>query len=91
MTLQLAEISAMVDPGKHAVVLPDQAGWHLARALVVPENITLPPLPQKCPEPTMENIWQFMRENWLSNRLFHDQDNSVEYCCQHRNRRINQP
>jgi hypothetical protein len=32
MTAHLAEISAMVDPGAHAVVILDQAGWHMSRA-----------------------------------------------------------
>jgi transposase len=37
----------------------------------VPPNITLVALPPKCPELNpVENIWQFMRENWLSNRIF---------------------
>ena len=50
MTLHLAEISAAVAPGAHAVLLLDQAGWHGSRALVVPGNITLMPLPPQCPE-----------------------------------------
>lgn len=37
--------------------------------LKVPEHITLPPLPPQAPEPDpVENIWQFLRENRLSNR-----------------------
>ena len=71
MTLHLAEISADVAPGMHAVVLPDQAGWHLSHKLAVPPNITLVPLPPKCPELNpVENVWQFIRDNWLSNRVF---------------------
>jgi transposase len=50
MTLHLAEIAQVVAPGAHAVVLLDQAGWHLSRRLVVPANITLMPLPAKAPE-----------------------------------------
>ena len=51
----------------------DQAGWHLSRKLVVPDNITIVPLPPKCPELNpQENVWQFMRDNWLSNRVFDD-------------------
>lgn len=84
MTLQLAKISAMVAPGKHAVVLLDQADWHLAGNLVAPDNITLLPLPPKCPELNhMENIWQFMRENWLSDRVFQDLDEFVDHGCYH--------
>jgi transposase len=71
MSLHLAEISAEVAPGKHALLLLDQAGWHLSGRLVVPENITLLLLPPKCPELNpVENIWEFMRDNWLSNRVF---------------------
>src|SRR5215210_1542554 len=50
MTLHLAEIATEIAPGKHAVLLLDQAGWHLSRHLVVPATITLVPLPPKCPE-----------------------------------------
>ena len=45
MTLHLAEISHAVAPGAHAVVLLDQAGWHLSKRLVIPDYITLMPLP----------------------------------------------
>jgi hypothetical protein len=45
MTLHLAEIATQVAPGAHAVVLLDQAGWHLSDRLTVPPNMTLVPLP----------------------------------------------
>ena len=71
MTLHLNEISQAVAPGAHALVLVDRAGWHQSKRLVVPDNITLVPLPSKAPELNpLENIWQFMRENWISNRIF---------------------
>ena len=58
MTLHLAEIAVAVAPGAHAVLLVDQAGWHLSHKLVVPPNITLVPLPPKCPElNAIENVW----------------------------------
>ena len=66
----LAAISIDVAPGRHAVLLLDQAGWHLSDKLVMPHNITIVPLPPKCPELNpQENIWQFMPDNWLSNRV----------------------
>lgn len=35
------------------------------------DNSTLMPLPPKCPQLNpVENIWQFIHENWLSNRVF---------------------
>ena len=64
MDLELAEISQAVAPGAHAMVLLDQAGWHLSKELKVPANITLVPLPAKAPELNpMENVWQFARDN----------------------------
>ncbi len=50
MALHLAEIARMVAPGAHAIVLLDQAGWHLSTKLDIPTNITLMPLPPKAPD-----------------------------------------
>ena len=92
MTLHLAEIATEIAPGKHAVLLLDQAGWHLLRHLVVPATITLVPLPPKCPELNpVENVWQFLRDNWLSNRVFNSYDNLVDHCCEAWNRLVDQP
>ncbi len=71
MQLHLEEISSEVTAGAHAALILDQAGWHTSKQLNVPDNITLLPLPPRSPELNpVENIWQFMRENWLSNRIF---------------------
>jgi transposase len=92
MTLHLAEIATQVAPGAHAVVLLDQAGGHLSHRLTVPPNITLVPLPAKCPELNpQENVWQFMRDNWLSNRVFKSYDQIVDICCDPWNKLTNQP
>ena len=92
MTLHLKEISQAVAPGAHAVVLLDQAGWHLSGDLPIPANITLLPLPPKCPELNpVENIWQFMRENWLSNRVFTSHEDIVSHCCYAWNKLVDQP
>ena len=64
MNLRVPEMSSMVSPGKHSVLLLDQAGWHLSGEVSVPANITLLPLPPKSPELNlMKNIWRFMRDN----------------------------
>jgi hypothetical protein len=42
----LDELSQAVSPGAHALVLMDRAGWHIAKDLAVPANLTplfLPP------------------------------------------------
>ncbi len=82
MTLHLAEVSKAVKPTAHGVVLLDQAGWHGSKDLEVPENITLLPLPPRSPELNpVENIWQFIRDNWLSNRVFTSYDDILDHCC----------
>jgi hypothetical protein len=50
MQLHLDEIATKVALGAHAIILLDQAGWHGAKALVVPNNISLVPLPPRAPE-----------------------------------------
>jgi transposase len=92
MNLHLAEIAAQIAPGVHAALLVDQAGWHLSGGLAVPPNITIVPLPAKCPELNpQENVWQFMRDNWLSNRVFKSYEAIVDHCCVAWNKLIDQP
>ena len=92
MSLHLEEISRAVAPGAHAVLLLDQAGWHQSKRLVVPANITLMPLPAKAPELNpVENVWQFMRENWLSNRIFTSYSDILDHCCDAWNRLTDHP
>lgn len=92
MTLHLAEIAKAIAPGAHAVLILDQAGWHMSARLTVPKNITIIPLPPKSPELNpMENIWQFLRDNWLSNRIFPAYDQIVDHCCAAWNKLVDQP
>ena len=78
MNAHLVEISAQVDIGAHAVLILDQAGWHASKQLKVPGNITLLFLPPKSPELNLvENVWQYLRDNWLSNRVFRSYDDIV--------------
>ncbi len=64
----------------------------MSDALVIPDNITLLPLPPRSPELNpQENIWQFMRDNWLSNIVFKSYDDIVEYCCEAWNKLVDQP
>jgi transposase len=92
MTLHLREISRAVKPGAHAVVILDQAGWHGSKRLQVPDNITLLPLPPRSPELNpVENVWQFIRDNWLSNRVFKSYPDILDHCCYAWNQLIDQP
>ncbi len=92
MNEHLVLISAEVDPGAHAVILLDQAGWHTTPKLDVPENITLIELPPRAPELNpVENIWQFMRDNWLSNRVFKNYNDILAHCSESWNKLIERP
>ena len=58
----------------------------------MPDNITIVPSPAKCPELNpQENVWQFMRDNWLSNRVFTFCENLVYHCCDACSKLVNQP
>lgn len=92
MNKHLRLISAEVAPGAHAVILLDQAGWHTTPKLKVPDNITLLKLPPRAPELNpIENIWQFMRDNYLSNRVFTSYEDILAHCCEAWNELIKQP
>ena len=92
MAAQLVEISRAVAPGAHAVLLLDQAGWHVTPKLKAPGNITLLPLPPRAPELNpMENVWQFVRDNWLSNRVFGSYEEILDLSSDAWNKLTDQP
>jgi hypothetical protein len=69
MQMHLEEISRHVAAKAHGVVLMDRAGWHSTDKLKVPKNITIILLPSRSPELNpVENIWQYLRQNWISAR-----------------------
>ena len=76
MNLHLAEISSELAPG----------------CLEVTANITLMALPPKCPERNpAANVWQFIRDNSLSNRVFRPYEDILDHCCSAWNKLIEQP
>ena len=92
-------------PIKPVVIVLDNGPIHVSKAATAAlaarahwltvewlPNITLIPLPAKCPELNpQENVWQFMRENWLSNRVFKSFKDIVDHCCDAWNKLIDQP
>jgi hypothetical protein len=71
MNLHLEEISNNVTIGKHAVVIVDNAGWHLSVDLKKFDNITLIYLPPYSPELNhQERVWLEMRQKYLANRCY---------------------
>jgi transposase len=82
MNRHLAEIGHNVQPGAHAVIIIDGAGWHKSDDLVIPANISLLRLPPYSPElNAQENIWEYLRQNFLAGRIFETYDDIVDACC----------
>lgn len=72
-----------LSPGADAVLVCDGAGWHQTGGrLVVPDNITLLPLPSYSPQLNpIENVWAYMRGNYLNRRVWASYDQIVDACC----------
>ncbi len=81
MALFLAELSGHVAPGAHAIVVLDGAGWHTARDLRWPANLTPLPLPAYSPELNpQERVWEFLRQHHLALRRFLDHTALLDAC-----------
>ncbi len=78
--------------GAIAVLLLDGAGWHSSPRLRLPDNIVLLPLPPYAPELNpVENVWQFLRGNLLSHRVWDTYEAILEACCHAWNQLIAAP
>ena len=75
----LAQFAQELQPGVHAVMIWDQAGFHTSKTLNVPANITLIALPPYSPELNpAENLWHYLRSHYWSNRDYDDYDALLE-------------
>jgi len=75
MNAHLEFISQEAGPDTHVVLVLDQAGWHMAKALKVPDNITLHHLPPYSPELNpVERVWAYLKSHYLSNRVYLDDE-----------------
>jgi hypothetical protein len=82
MQAMLDELSQAVAPDAHAVVLMDRAGWHIAKNLAIPANLTPRFLPPYSPElNAIERVWLYLRERFLSHRLWPGYDDILDACC----------
>jgi hypothetical protein len=65
MSMALAEFARWSNPdgSRTIVLLVDNAGWHVAKSLVVPPGLVLHPLPPCTPElQPVEPLWPLVRE-----------------------------
>jgi hypothetical protein len=82
MQLLLDELAKAVEPGAHAVVLLDRAGWHTTENLVMADNLTLALLPSYSPESNaIERLWLYLRERFLSHGVWPACQDIVDACC----------
>lgn len=65
------------------MLVMDRAGWHTTTNLKMPKNITPIFLPSRAPELNpVENVWQYLRQNWLSNTVFNRYDTIIDAACE---------
>ena len=81
MKIHLEHISKQIPEDKHAVIVLDRAGWHTTKKLDGFDNLTLLPLPPASPELNpCEQIWKQLRQEYLSNRCFKDDEDLLAAC-----------
>jgi transposase len=66
-------LSATIPAGTHVVMVWDGAGYHTAKGLRVPSDLTLVGLPPYSPELNpVERLWLYLRMHFWSNRVYED-------------------
>jgi len=79
MSVFLKMLSRKLRKNDQAVLIMDQAGWHKAKRLVVPANITVLYLPPYSPELNpIERLWSYLRSHFLSNRAYENYDHMLD-------------
>src|ERR671924_1308499 len=82
MQIFLNEFAKTIAPDEHVALVLDQAGWHGAKALTVPDSMTLVALPPYSPELNpVERVWLYLKERFLSHRLLDAYDAIVGATC----------
>jgi hypothetical protein len=72
---RLGEKAKTLAPGAHGLIVLDQAAWDTTDKLRLPDNLSLRQLPPQSPELSpAENVWEFPRQNGLSNLMFEGYD-----------------
>lgn len=79
MRQHMSQISQATPLGRHAVVIIDGAGWHTYDTASQFKNLTLIKLPPYSPELNpIEQVWSWLRQHCLSNRVFSGYEEIVD-------------
>ncbi len=71
MNRHLQDVCEAVPAGRHALMVLDGAGWHRAKALNLPANVSLLIQPAYSPELNpVEQVFLFLKSNYFANRVF---------------------
>lgn len=74
MSIFLAEVASRHE-NECILMFMDQAGWHRAGELKIPDNMRIRWLPPYCPQCNpVEHVWEEIREKWFPNLVFQDLD-----------------
>lgn len=69
----LDQLSATIPADTHVLLIWDGAGYHVAKALRVPGNLSVLRLPPYSPELNpVERLWLYLRQHYWSNRVYPD-------------------
>ncbi|MDB5930064.1 MAG: ISSod10, transposase OrfB [Polaromonas sp.] len=83
MAHHLQALSEAVPAGRHAVLVPDRAGWHTTPKLPQFPNVSLLLLPAGSPQLNpAEQVWQQLRDRHLANRCYDGYEQIVDACCE---------
>jgi len=70
-------------PNDQIILVGDQASWHRAKALEIPENIKLIFLPPATPELNpIEQIWKEIRKRGFRNQIFKTLEKVIDRLCE---------
>lgn len=82
MSRFLIELAAYY-PDNYIVLLCDNAVWHKAKSLVIPDNIMILHIPPYTPEMNpIEQIWSQLRRDGFVNRVFKTLEHVVQQLCE---------
>jgi transposase len=81
MNTFLQEMSLWLN-GKKVCIIMDQAGWHRANDIILPDNIIIIYLPPYSPELNpVEKLWQYIKDNVLKNVVYETLKDLEEVVC----------